>query len=564
VTETRPLREGAPVGSAPRQEDGSYPRSIVPSWLVPVVLALVQAAILLRVAAASRPGLWADEIFSLAIATGHSLEHPAAAAVPALGDFAEPRETQLPAVFRRYAEHEERPAGVGRVVRAVRLSDTNPPLYYVLLNGWTRVFGTGDAALRLFSVWWAVLLLPLLWFLGWKVGGPRVAWSACLLFSFSPVALFYSIEGRMYSLLWCLGLSLACLTLRLSSGRVRPWLSTFWVLTGIAGLLTHYFFAFAWLACLMWLWLVARVPPRRLAGLAGVTLIAVLPWYLEVPASLALWRVSGGWLDGDLVWPRALGRPLALAGSLFSSSSLPSGWQQTDYVVAALFLLVAVWIVSQATVRRLLSHRSLLLWGWLAVACLGPLVFDVFRHTTTSEIPRYVVPALPAAMLLAALVISQLPPKLHLAVLGGLLLAWLPGNREGVVKRVPRPWEPYTVLDARLEAWVRPNDLVLVNSIPSGVLGVARYLRPDIPIASWVSQLGTREVPADLEQLLHGHRRVAFVKIHRLDGSDAPEKWLRAHARLLGRETFRRSSAEVLYFGPAQGQTFFPAAPSAE
>ena len=34
--------------------------------------------------------LWVDELFSLAIATGHSLEHPAAAAKPALGDFVEP------------------------------------------------------------------------------------------------------------------------------------------------------------------------------------------------------------------------------------------------------------------------------------------------------------------------------------------------------------------------------------------------------------------------------------------------------------------------------------------
>jgi hypothetical protein len=368
----------------------------------------------------------------------------------------------------------------------------------------------------------------------------------------------------MYSLLWLLALGLVWLTLRLSSDGSRLWVSMLWVLTGVAGLFTHYFFAFVWLACLAWLWVTASLSRGRLAVLVGATLLAVLPWYLQVPSSLARWRVSGGWLEGDLAWPRALGQPFALAASLFSSSSLPSGWRRADTLAALLFFLLAIWILHRGLVRRMFSQRPLLLWGWLAAACLGPLVFDLLRHTTTTEIPRYVIPALPAAMLLAALGMSQLPAKLHVAMMSGILLAWLPGARTAVASSVPRPWQPYRELDARLHSWVRPGDLVLVTSIPSGVVGVARYLRPDIPMASWVSQLGVRQVPADFERLLGGRRRVAFVKIHRLGGSAAPEEWLRAHARLLGREVFRKSSAEVQYFGPAQGETFFPAAPPAE
>jgi hypothetical protein len=69
-----------------------------------------------------------------------------------------------------------------------------------------------------------------------------------------------------------------------------------------------------------------------------------------------------------------------------------------------------------------------------------------------------------------------------------------------------------------------------------------------------------REVPADIERLVDGRSRVAYVRIHALGGSDAPEQWLRAHARLLGREEFHKSSAEVLYFGPPAGDTVFRAA----
>jgi hypothetical protein len=520
---------------------------------------LVLMGTALRVTAALRPGLWADEIFSLSMATGHSLEHPAAVANPSLGDFSEPRESQSPAFFSRYTEHEETPVGARRVVRAVLLSDTSPPLYYLLLNPWTRIFGTWDPALRLFSTLWAFLSLPLLWLVGRKLGGSTTAWIACLLFSFAPVAVFYSAEGRMYSLLWFIGLGLAWLTLRLSSSSDRPLLSMLWVLTGAAGLLTHYFFAFVWLACVGWLFVDGRLVRRHLLLLAGATLVSVLPWYLEVPASLDSWRVSGRWLEGDLVWPRALSRPFTLAGSLLSASTLLGGPRRADRFLTLLLVLMAIWIVSKGRIRRMFSHRALLVWLWLAAACVGPLVFDILRHTTTTEIPRYVLPGMPAAVLLAALLVRQLPPLLHAGLLACILLAWLPGNRRIIHSNLARPWQPYTELDARLEAWAQPGDVVLVTSIPSGFLGLARYLRPDIPIAPWVSQLGVREVPADIERLVSGRTRVAYVRVHSVGGSVAPEEWLRSNGRLLGREEFPKSSAKISYFGPPAGDSVFRA-----
>ena len=496
----------------------SLPRA---PWPALVVMLLILVATAFRIQAASRPGLWADEIFSLAMATGHSLEHPAKDADPALGDFVQSPEARTPQHFRSYAEQDPRPAGPGRVVRAVLLSDTSPPLYYLLLNLWIRVFGTGDGALRLFSVWWAALSLPLLWLVGRHLGGDRTAWSACLLFAFSPVAFSYSVEGRMYSLLWCLGLALVWLTMRLADDDRRgP--AALWVLAGAAGLLTHYFFAFAWLACLAWLWGEAGPPLRRsAAALAGVTLLVVLPWSLQVPASLARWRVSGDWLNGELAWPQALLRPLALVGTLFSGTTILGGWRWADRIAAGLLLALVIWLVRHGSVRRAFSGKSRLVWAWLAAACAGPLVFDVLRHTTTTEVPRYVVPGLPAAMLLAAYAVSLLPPRLHYAVLTVLVLAWLPGVRRVVVASVPRPRQPYRELDARLESWARPGDLVLVHSIPSGVVGVARYLTRDIPLAPWVVQLGTRQVPADLERLLSGRRRVAVATIHHLGATDS-------------------------------------------
>ena len=51
-----------------------------------MLLAVFVIATILRIGLVNRSGLWGDEAFSLAIATGHSLEQPAAVARPELGD----------------------------------------------------------------------------------------------------------------------------------------------------------------------------------------------------------------------------------------------------------------------------------------------------------------------------------------------------------------------------------------------------------------------------------------------------------------------------------------------
>jgi hypothetical protein len=513
----------------------------------------------LRVVAALRPGLWGDEIFSLAMATGHSLEHPPAAANPSLGDFVEPRHAVPPKFFNRYTEQEDPPASVRQVLRAVLLSDTSPPLYYLLLNRWSGAFGTGDAALRLFSVWWALLSLPFLWLLGRELGGQRVAWSACLLFCFSPVALFYSAEGRMYSLVWCLALLLGWLTVQLASAQRRQWVAAIWVLVGAAGLLTHYFFAFVWIACLGWLWLHGRDARLRILAFGALAILLVLPWYLEVPASLSRWRVTGGWLNGELEFPAALLKPFVLAGTLLSGTTYLGGWKRADTLIGVVLLLVAIWLGGQGSLRRLFSNRALLLWMWLTASCLGLLAFDLLRHTTTSNVPRYVLPGLPAAVLLVAVGVSLLPLKFYLPAVGAILLAWLPGSL-ATTSKVARPWEPYYQVAGGLESWARPDDLVLISSIPAGVIGVSRYLSPRISLASWIPQLDIRQIPADIEALVLNRRRVALVRMHEAGAQPRAEEWLRTHGRLIGTETFRKSSARILYFAPLVGDTVFPSA----
>jgi mannosyltransferase len=511
--------------------------------LRPLLLIIAVAAVL-RVLLAARQDLWADELFSLAIATGHSLEHPASAAVPALGDFVEPPAAVRPADFRKYLAHESPPAGPKRVLRAVLLSDTSPPLYYLGLAVWTRILGVTDFSVHGFSVFWSLATMPLIWLIGRRLAGAREALIACVLFTLAPMSLYYSVEGRMYSMLWFLGALTVWLTLR-SHDRGGTAVMISWAVVSAAGLLTHYFYVFVWAACV--LWLLFRPGSFSRAWLVGAVLAAVLlvaPWYSLVPASLAQWRVTGDWLDGIPPAGKLIIAPLTLGWSLLSGRGVWGGVKAFDTIGTLLVLALGLALLRRGRGGVIGGGRDLL-WLWVIAACAGPVVFDLLRQTSTSLISRYALPGLPAALLLTAIAIGSLPPRLGLGALLLLVGTWSPGLRD-IFRQRARAWEPYRPVAARVGNWAGPRDLLVVHSIPSGVLGVARYLPRDVPMAAWVGQLGNRRVPQDLGTLLQRRDRIALIRIHEV-GEPAPEEeWLRAHATVLREE--RRDAAVVVYF----------------
>jgi mannosyltransferase len=83
--------------------------------------------------------------------------------------------------------------------------DGSPPLYYLVLHGWTAVFGTGSFAVRSLSGIFAVLCLPVaaLVVRRFRIFGGN-PWPAVLLLATSPFAVRYGSEARMYSLVMLL------------------------------------------------------------------------------------------------------------------------------------------------------------------------------------------------------------------------------------------------------------------------------------------------------------------------------------------------------------------------
>ncbi len=338
-------------------------------------------AALVDVVIASRSELWPDEVFSLATATGHSLEQPAAFASPTLGDFVEPDHPVPAKEFRHYVKHDDPPASPARVIRAVLLSDTNPPLYYLLLYGWTFIFGTSDIVLRVFSVVCSLACLPLLAGVARRTGGRGAVFPACVLFAFSPLAIYYSTEGRMYSLLWLCVLATTWASLILHQRGRGIAIYMLWIAGSVAGFLTHYFFVFPWLAILLYLLIrPGRLARRRLAACVILTSLLILPWYLKLPESLATWRISQGWLR---LQPPGFDRWGASLGLI----TQPFSWQHVHqpsligYRLLLWRLVKHQWLI-QHVHQPWIGYRvsyicALILFGFVGVAMVWRLRFHI-------------------------------------------------------------------------------------------------------------------------------------------------------------------------------------------
>lgn len=489
-----------------------------------------------------RQGLWTDEIFSLAIATGHSLEHPAHMADAEKGDFVEPRGAVSVEVFRQYTELGDPAASLARVSRAVLLSDTNPPLYYWMLNLWCRIAGTGDFSLRLLSVLFGVAAIPFLWLLAQQWRSKTASNLSILLYSISPVAVYYSTDGRMYSLLWLISCVYALVLLRIQRVGWKFSTAIALVLTGVTGLLTHYYFIFPWVALFLWAVRFNGKLPRRIwAALALVTILLVLPWYALMVESLNHWRITQDWLKGRLPMRQALAAPLLLVWGLLSPTAPWERFPLAEFVSGIAIASLVIFSVLRFRRKETNSDKaagpssgsSLWPWIWLASVCLGPSVQDLVSGTHTASITRYAVGALPAALLIVSRSIARLPILKRVFCLVLLIVSYV----AGVWKIYVTPYRSHDYFPeagAVTASMVQSEDLVLIHSIPSAVLGVTRYLNASFSVACWIDQLGQKKVPDDIRRLISNRKRIAVLRVHKMEDDKEPEvDWLKANADLI-------------------------------
>lgn len=94
---------------------------------------------------------------------------------------------------------------LGQIPELLR-QDGSPPLYYLLLHGWMRLFGSSEPATHILSLVSALAAVPVAFWSGSSLFGRRAGWMAAILVAVNPFVAEYANETRMYTLVTLLAL----------------------------------------------------------------------------------------------------------------------------------------------------------------------------------------------------------------------------------------------------------------------------------------------------------------------------------------------------------------------
>jgi mannosyltransferase len=186
------------------------------------------------------------------------------------------------------------PGSFSEMLRAVRHSESNPPLYYALAWGWAKAFGTSEFGLRSLSALFGLATVPIAYGIGAELSNRRAGLIAAALVAVNPMLIWYSQEARSYAVLvfFC-AVSLLFFARALSS-RSGSDLSL-WALASALALCSHYFAVFP--VAIEALWLLVALRSRWRVVLPAVAGVGVVGLAL-VPLILAQVNPTHiGWID---------------------------------------------------------------------------------------------------------------------------------------------------------------------------------------------------------------------------------------------------------------------------
>jgi mannosyltransferase len=205
------------------------------------------------------------------------------------------------------------PGSFIHMLREVKASESNPPLYYVLAWGWAKAFGVGEVGLRSLSALFGAATVPVAYLVGRELASKRAGLVTAAIVAVNPMLIWYSQEARSYAVLVffaALSLFFFARSLRTREGRDLA----LWALASALALCSHYFAVFAVGIEAVWLLVAlrARWRPVLLAvggvvavGLALLPLIAAqanpthIGWIDGTPLSTRLWESSISFLIGE-------------------------------------------------------------------------------------------------------------------------------------------------------------------------------------------------------------------------------------------------------------------------
>lgn len=260
--------------------------------------------------------------------------------------------------------------------------DVHVPLYHILLHYWQMIFGNDIFTARMLSLIFFLLTIPSVYVLGKYVFSRRVGLFAALLVTISPFLNWYGSEARMYSMLAFLTVIHELAFMKLfKEGKPVHWI--WFTLTAIAGIYTHYFFAFVLLCDIVFYLLyrkdfASKKTVRKFIVSALLVIASIAPWlyyvkqlgtasntqpHLSEPTSIDLFNTYSQFIFGFQV--DALNTiivslwPIVVLLAFFGLQRKKTTKETLFFVIAATVPVLAAFAIS-ITIRPFYQSRYLI------------------------------------------------------------------------------------------------------------------------------------------------------------------------------------------------------------
>lgn len=376
------------------QQSDTTGRTAVKSWIIALAVALIAFSVLCRLYHLNEKLFWFDEEGTVLLVGPRHIISREFIARPMVAD------------QWRKLEQVDRSAPITQVLDNLRLKKVpdQAPIYYLATRVWTQLFGHTPGDIRLLSVIFSLLALPLVFALSMELFNSRtVSWLSLAIFSASPLNMLYAQEARPYSLWLCTSLLLWLALARAHRHQTsKQWLS--FGLFNAVNLLTHYS-SFLIMAA----GYTVTLARRRSAVAKGLVLATIataalsLPWLLYT--GFGCFRSdSVEWLRQPTSFSHYVVLCLENAGKVVVDMPISSRWLKLFDIFLVLSLFIPALVLARKETSdggRAVLHSAAV---YLLLLATADLVFGGIRLL----ILRYLIPVVSIAQLCLAYYVGHM------------------------------------------------------------------------------------------------------------------------------------------------------------
>ena len=423
--------------------------------------------------------------------------------------------------------------------------DVHVPLYPMILHGWIVAFGNDVGTIRILSLIFFLLSIPIFYVLGRRIYPAGIVLFATVLFSISPFMNWYANEARMYSLLVLVSLINMYFFIGITKNNsTSSWLG--FTVSALFGIYTHYFFWLLLLSSLIFYVFNRHLfAPKAFRNILFTTIILVVAFAPWVTFVVLLGKVSNS--TPNLLPPTSV--------DLFNTFSAFFIGFQNDYINT---IFLSLWpiltLFGFMSLRRGIKVDSKTIYMLLVFVIPIAIAFFVSAYFRPIFLSRYVIFALPAMYLLACWFLYRFPRGLvyffsviiAIMCVGGLVLE--------VVSASTPVKEDYRGVSQYLESNAGAGDVIVVSA-PFTIYPIMYYYHGADTITTlpiWdqnkigpIPPFSEERLPQEIDTIRDSHSNVWVVLSYDQGYSEKIRIYFDTHFERLLTKTF--SPGLILY-----------------